>query len=127
MCKFVHLNVLEFPPRYSESKKLLICLLVSTESVDADHCGINQCEHSGVCIPNNNTAGYTCKCTEEYDGPFCEEFLGKIYLSQFSRSTSALQNVIYAALYIYSTYIHETTQPSVAPCKQYRLITRTAS
>ncbi|KAL4219042.1 hypothetical protein ACF0H5_021625 [Mactra antiquata] len=48
-----------------------------TSSIDdlPDPCGIHECQHYSTCVANNNSIGYTCTCTEQYGGNFCEEKL----------------------------------------------------
>ncbi|WAR19021.1 SVEP1-like protein [Mya arenaria] len=47
----------------------------TNESLDADHCGLHECQHGGVCVPHVTDAGHTCNCLQPWGGPFCGELL----------------------------------------------------
>ena len=37
---------------------------------DHDACDGHQCKNGGLCVPNNQS--YSCTCSKEFSGPFCE-------------------------------------------------------
>ena len=56
----------------------LLCYSASNVT-DQDNCGNHDCQNDGTC-QQNDTVGYTCICTEEYGGHFCEVKLGNSLL-----------------------------------------------
>ena len=55
-----------------------VCFAASNVT-DQDNCGSHDCQNDGTC-QQNDTVGYTCICTEEYGGHFCEVKLGNSLL-----------------------------------------------
>lgn len=52
----------------------------------ADHCAFHLCQNDGECEFDITRTGYTCKCPDNYGGPFCEEELGERWPSEAFKS-----------------------------------------